>query len=120
MNLSINLYMMRIKPCFRPRNFGHFCPFENLFFFLGRLHGGKILTIDVLMRGGWSTTTNKCNFCKISEESTNLTLMHSDRTRKMWESLLAILAAIVGISRFCERGARHGQKMEDIVGDWMV
>ncbi|RVW27516.1 hypothetical protein CK203_092008 [Vitis vinifera] len=85
-----------------------------------RLHGGEILTIDVLMRGGWSTTTNKCNFCKISEESTNLTLMHSDRTRKMWESLLAILAAIVGISRFCERGARHGQKMEDIVGDWMV
>ena len=54
---------------------------------------GKISTVDMLMRRGWSMV-NRCNLCKENEESADHILIHRDKTRKLWNSLLSSFGVI--------------------------
>lgn len=54
---------------------------------------GKILTIDMLMKGRWPII-NRCNFCKDDEELANHILIHCDKTRMLWTFLVAVFGTI--------------------------
>ena len=62
-------------------------------FFTWEAVWGKISTIDMLMRRGWSMV-NRCNLCKENEESADHILIHCDKTRKLWNSLLSSFGVI--------------------------
>ena len=57
-------------------------------FFAWEAVWGKISTVDMLMRRGWSMVY-KCNLCKENEESADHILIHCGKTRELWTSLLS-------------------------------
>ena len=65
---------------------GSCAPLISLFFALEAIWG-KILTVDTLMKSGWSMA-NRCCLCKDSEESADHILIHCDKAKKLWTVLL--------------------------------
>ena len=59
------------------------------FFFAEKVVWRKILTVDILMKNGW-TIVNKCSLCKDNEESINHILIHCDETKVIWTFLFAV------------------------------
>ena len=51
-------------------------------FFAWEAVWGKISTVDMLMRRGWSMV-NRCNLCKENEESADHILIHCGKTREL-------------------------------------
>ncbi|RVX19512.1 hypothetical protein CK203_004994 [Vitis vinifera] len=49
---------------------------------------GKFLTVDMLMKRGWSMV-NRCSLCKDNKESADHILIHCDKTRELWTLLLS-------------------------------
>ena len=62
-------------------------------FFVWEAVWGKILTVDTLMKRGWSMV-NRCNLYKDSEESIDHILIHCDRTRQLWTVLLTTFGLV--------------------------
>ena len=54
---------------------------------------GKILTVDMLIKRGWSLV-NRCSLCKDREESANHILIHCDRRRQLWTMLLTTFGLV--------------------------
>ncbi|RVW72790.1 putative inactive ATP-dependent zinc metalloprotease FTSHI 2, chloroplastic [Vitis vinifera] len=54
---------------------------------------GKISTIDMLMRRGWSMA-NRCNLCKENEETANHILIHCGKTRDLWNLLFSSFGVV--------------------------
>ena len=65
---------------------GSYAPLRT-HFFAWEAVWGKFLTIDMLMKRGWSMV-NRCNLCKDNEESADHILIHCGRTRELWTLLL--------------------------------
>ena len=65
---------------------GSYAPLRTRFFAWEAVWG-KFLTIDMLMKRGWSMV-NRCNLCKDNEESADHILIHCGRTRELWTLLL--------------------------------
>ena len=62
---------------------------ELVFFFLAwEAVWGKFLTVDMLMKRGWSMV-NRCSLCKDNKESVDHILIHCDKTRELWTLLLS-------------------------------
>ena len=62
-------------------------------FFAWEAVWGKILTIDTLMKRGWSMV-NRCSLCKGSKESADHILIHCDKTRELWTMLLTTFGLV--------------------------
>ncbi|RVW56571.1 hypothetical protein CK203_086726 [Vitis vinifera] len=54
---------------------------------------GKISTVDMLMRRGWSMA-NRCNLCKENEETVNHILIHCGKTRDLWNLLFSSFGVV--------------------------
>ena len=78
-------------------------------FFTWEAVWGKISTIDMLMRRGWSMV-NRCNLCKENEESADHILIHCDKTRKLWNSLLSFFGVIWVFPNL----------MRNLLGEWKI
>ena len=55
---------------------------------------GKILTVDTLMKRGWSMV-NRCSLCKESEELADHILIHCGKTRMLWTMLLTSFGLVL-------------------------
>ena len=89
---KVNSYYRSLKednnPLF-PENeaWGSYAPLRTCFFAWEAVWG-KISTIDMLMRRGWSMA-NRCNLCKENEETANHILIHCGKTRDLWNLLFS-------------------------------
>ena len=54
---------------------------------------GKISTVDMLMRRGWSIV-NRCILCKENEESADHILIHCGKTRELWTVVLSSFGVV--------------------------
>ena len=61
-------------------------PLLELLFFAWEAVWGKILTVDMLMKRGWSMV-NRCSLCKDNEKSADHILIHGGKTRELWTLL---------------------------------
>ena len=66
---------------------GSYAPLRT-HFFAWEAVWGKILTIDMLMKRGWSMV-NRCSLCKKNEKSVDHILIHCGKTRELWTLLLS-------------------------------
>ncbi|RVW34126.1 hypothetical protein CK203_084378 [Vitis vinifera] len=71
---------------------GSYAPLRTRFFAWEAVWG-KISTIDMLMRRGWSMA-NRCNLCKENEETVNHILIHCDKTRDLWNLLFSSFGVV--------------------------
>ncbi|KAJ9677624.1 hypothetical protein PVL29_022550 [Vitis rotundifolia] len=71
---------------------GSYAPLRTRFFAWEAVWG-KISTIDMLMRRGWSMV-NRCILCKEDEESANHILIHCGKTRELWTLLLSSFGVV--------------------------
>ena len=79
---------MRIAFYFQPKRFGGFvCPSRTCFFAWEAIWE-IFLTIDMLMKRGWSMV-NRFSLCKDSDESVDHILIHCGRIRELWTLLLS-------------------------------
>ena len=62
-------------------------------FFAWKAVWEKILTVDMLMKRGWSLV-NRCSLCKDSEKSVDHISIHCDRTRQLWILLLTTFGLV--------------------------
>ncbi|RVW40781.1 Transposon TX1 uncharacterized 149 kDa protein [Vitis vinifera] len=62
-------------------------------FFAWEAVWGKISTVDMLMRRGWSMV-NRCVLCKENEESADHILIHCGKTRKLWTVVLSSFGVV--------------------------
>ncbi|RVX08739.1 putative ribonuclease H protein [Vitis vinifera] len=62
-------------------------------FFAWEAVWGKISTVDMLMRRGWSMV-NRCVLCKENEESTDHILIHCGKTRELWTVVLSSFGVV--------------------------
>ena len=58
-------------------------PLLELVFFAWKEVWRKFLTVDMLMKKGWSMV-NRCNLCKDSKESSDHILIHYGKARELW------------------------------------
>ena len=66
---------------------GSYAPLRTPFFAWEAVWG-KISTVDMLMKRGWSMV-NRFNLCKENEESADHILIHCGKTRELWSLLLS-------------------------------
>ncbi|KAJ9679351.1 hypothetical protein PVL29_021319 [Vitis rotundifolia] len=71
---------------------GSFAPLRTRFFAWEAVWG-KISTVDMLMRRGWSMV-NRCNLCKENEELANHILIRCGKTRELWTLLLSSFGVV--------------------------
>ncbi|WKA03180.1 hypothetical protein VitviT2T_021306 [Vitis vinifera] len=94
---KVNSYYRSLKednnPLF-PENeaWGSYAPLRTCFF-AWEVVWGKISTIDMLMRRGWSMA-NRCNLCKENEETANHILIHCGKTRDLWNLLFSSFGVV--------------------------
>ncbi|RVX00295.1 Transposon TX1 uncharacterized 149 kDa protein [Vitis vinifera] len=62
-------------------------------FFAWEAVWGKISTVDMLMRRGWSMV-NRCVLCKENEESADHILIHCGKTRELWTMVLSSFGVV--------------------------
>ncbi|KAL6347674.1 hypothetical protein AAG906_026202 [Vitis piasezkii] len=62
-------------------------------FFAWEAVWGKISTVDMLMRRGWSMV-NRCNLCKENKETANHILIHCGKTRDLWNLLFSSFGVV--------------------------
>ena len=71
---------------------GSYAPLRTRFFAWEEVWG-KISTVGMLMRRGWSMV-NRCNLCKENEETTNHILIHCGKTRNLWTWLFSSFGVV--------------------------
>ena len=82
---------------------GFGAPLRTCFFFCLGGNIGENLHIDMLMTRGYMQV-NSCNLCKTGEELAYHILMHCNRSKQLWDMLLALFSAMVFLSQlkiFC-------------------
>ena len=94
---KVNSYYRSLKednnPLFPEKEvWGSYAPLRNRFFAWEAVWG-KISTIDMLMRRGWSMA-NRCNLCKENEETANHILIHCGKTRDLWNLLFSSFGVV--------------------------
>ena len=94
---KVNSYYRSLKednsPLFPVKEvWGSYAPLRTRFFAWEAVWG-KISTIDMLMRRGWSMA-NRCNLCKENEETANHILIHCGKTRDLWNLLFSSFGVV--------------------------
>ncbi|RVX13715.1 Actin-related protein 5 [Vitis vinifera] len=94
---KVNSYYRSLKednsPLFPVKEvWGSYAPLRTRFFAWEAVWG-KISTIDMLMRRGWSIA-NRCNLCKENEETANHILIHCGKTRDLWNLLFSSFGVV--------------------------
>ncbi|RVW27626.1 hypothetical protein CK203_099125 [Vitis vinifera] len=71
---------------------GSYAPLRTRFFAWEAVWG-KVSTVDMLMRRGWSMV-NRCNLCKENEKSVDHILIHCGKIRELWTLLLSSFGVV--------------------------
>ena len=94
---SVKSYYTSLKvennPLFLAKEVWGSCAPLRTRFFAWEAIWGKISTVDMLMRRGWSMV-NRCNLCKENEESADHILIHCGKTRELWTVVLSSFGVV--------------------------